>query len=1032
MPASATSPVIVGRDAELARIASALGDAAEGRPRLVLVAGEAGIGKTRLVREAAARARRAGSIVLSGACLDIGGGGLPYLPVAEILRALAAAVEPSRLAEIVGPGLGDLEMIAPELGERAGWAGVAATSRSPASRSAIAPPAEIDRARLFERFIGVLRRAADPAPVLVIVEDVHWIDVATADLFLFLLHNLSTEPVVAVLSYRTEDLPRAVSARSWLAEMSRGPDVVRVDLARLGPDAVAHQLEALAGAPVDPETVATIWRRSDGNPLFVEELFRAGESADGNDRPPSLVEILLARVSALPAAARAVIDAIAVAGRPVDEALLALVLERDEASIGDDAHDAITQGVLVQVRPARQVALRHELLREVVERDLLRGERRGLHERFARVLELRPDLDDPSPAGAASELAHHWAMAERPVEEYRASLGAGRASELVHAYAQAEHHMRRALELEPRLPPEHRPNLVERVTARRQAADVAELAGSFAGAIELLQEGLDLVGDDDPTSAGILRSRLAYLTWITTDSEAALAEHRTAVALVPESPPTAERAHVLAGLGGALVGASRWEEARARCSEAIECAVASGARAEEGRARGYLGSAHVALGDINGGIRELRAARTIASEVGRADLLIVCQNNLALNLMAVDELDSALLEAEAARQAAREAGLERRYGPHVAALTGDILLRLGRWDDANRVTEEGLAVDRRPAVNSYLLGVRSRLEALRGDPAGAAARLATIDRETLDPHEAAFDATIRAEAAVAAGDAPAAFRVVSGALGDLEGLDDVVWTPPLVALGLRALAETAEAALARRDPTVADLARADGLVLLERLSPLVPETESGRAAILTAQAEGARLGGSSDVQMWAAAAAAWADRDPYQEAYARLRLAEAGFRRDGVKSEAAGPELLRAHVLAGQLAAAPLAAEIAALAARARVDIRVAVGAAVEAAGLVPDSASSRSRSGSRSSPPSPPRPMGLSEREVEVLALVAAGRTNAEIAERLFISRGTVTTHVTNILNKLGVSRRVEAAMLAARLGVAPAADDDAVDGGR
>jgi DNA-binding CsgD family transcriptional regulator/tetratricopeptide (TPR) repeat protein len=841
-----------------------------------------------------------------------------------------------------------------------------------------------------------------------VIEDVQWIDRSTQDLITFLVRNVTNEPLVAILTCRTDDLAPGSPVLAWLAELSRAPGAMRLTLDRLDRDAVTRQVQAIAGSLVDRDAIGRIWGRSEGNPLFVEELVALDDGDVSRVTPVSLIEILLGRVASLDPEARRILGAVAVAGRPVDERLLAPVLGLDAAAVATSVRAAIARGVLVADEVDGRHRFRHELLREVVERDLLAGERLVLHERFATTLAEHPDLADPSPAGAAGELAAHWAAAGHSLDAYRAAIAAAAASEGVHAFSEAYRYFEQALSLETRLPESERPSREERFALRRRAADSADLAGEFDRAASLLREALDLVDiEADPTTAGLIHSRLGYLNWVTGHGAAALASHELAVELVPGEPPTPERARVLGGLGGALMGAGRWADSRRVCEAAIACASSAGAPSEESRARNMLGSDLVALGEIEAGLRELREARRIAEESGPPELLIVGHHNLALNLAAADELEEALAEASAGRVAARDAGLERRFGMDLAALAADVLFRLGRWDEANGATEDGLALDQRAVGTTYLAAVRARLLAARGEVADAEEALATIDRSALDPDVAAFVGLARAETALTAGRSSEAIEAVTEGLAGVAGLEDVVWSAPLVAVGLRAVAETAETSRAEHDSR----GPKDGSAVAE-LADRIPDLEAravtrgSRAWLAMARAENLRAEGTVRPAAWLETAEAWdAAPDPWLAAYARFRAAESALRAEGVRADAA--TLLRtAHATAATLGAAPLRGEIEALASRARIDL------------VVGEDASAIAGPSERAAAKAA-RPHGLSEREIEVLALVAAGRTNGEIAERLFITRKTASVHVTHILGKLGVSNRVEAAMVAARLGL-------------
>jgi DNA-binding CsgD family transcriptional regulator/tetratricopeptide (TPR) repeat protein len=852
-----------------------------------------------------------------------------------------------------------------------------------------------------------------------VIEDVQWIDPATRDLVTFLVRNVTTEHLVAILTCRTDDLPAGHPVLAWMAELGRAPGGVRVDLGRLREADIARQLEAIEGGPVADRVIDAIWRRSEGHPLFAEELLSAAASPDSADLP-SLVEVLLGRVGSLAPSTLIVVETLAVAGRPVDERLIGPLVDRSEGEVGAALREAAGRGVLVPLPDGRH-AFRHELLREVVESGLSAGERRELHERFARILEARPDLADGSPAGAAGELAVHWAAAERPVEAYRAALNAAAAAEGIHAFADVERLLERALAMEPALPAEAAPGPAERVELRRRAAEAADLSGHFDRAIELVRDALSLLDTaSDRTLAGLLHARLGYLTWARGDGEAALLEHREAVRLVPAAPPSVERARVLGALGGALMGLGRWGESRAVCQAAIECAILVGAAAEESRARNMLGSDLVALGDIEAGLTELRESRRLAAASGPAELLVVTIHNLALNLLAADRLEEGLAEASAGREVARASGLERRYGMDLAAIAGDVLIRLGRWDEADLATTEGLALDQRNRGTTYLAAVRARLLAGRGVTDEARRRLAEIDASSLEPDMAAFIARVDAEIALAE-DRPAhAADAAEGGLDRLEGLDDVLWGAPLIGLGLRALADLAEAARAKQDSSALAATGERAVPIRTRLAELTgrASTPSARAWVATAVAETGRLDAAPNPASWSAAAAAWdAVPDPAEAAYGRYREAEALLRQAGVRADVADT-LRAAHDTALRLAAAPLAASIEALARRARVQLGEPAAPESSVSAAAPAKAGRR-RAAS---------PAGLSAREIEVLRLVAAGRSNGEIAERLFITRKTAGVHVTHILDKLGVSNRVEAAMAAARLGLA----DDQTTGGR
>lgn len=1009
---SVSSPVLVGRRAELARLIRAIDVAAEGRPQLVVVSGEAGIGKSRLIAEVVAHARSTGCRVLAGSCLDLGDAGVPFLPLAEALRGLARATPPSGLAALLGPTRRDLATIAPEL---AGGSEVADAAHA----------GSIGQARLFERMLQLLGRLAGPRPVVAVVEDVQWIDRATRDLVTFLVRNMTTEPVAAFLTVRTEDLPAGHPNLAWLAELGRAPGGVRVPLAPLGRSEVAEQLTAISGQPPDDGVIDRVWRRSEGNPFFAEELFAAADGengADGGASVGSLAEILLGRLAAVGPDTTAVITAVALAGRPVDERLIAAVLDRPLGALRPSFREAVERHILRE-EPSGELVVRHELLREVVEDRLLAGERRDLHRRFATTLAAHPDLADPSPVGAAGELARHWAGAGHVRQAYDAAVAAGRAGDAVHAHADAFREFERARTLEDALRGDERPTPPERLDLRRRAAEVADLAGAIDRAIELASEGLALATElGDPVEMGLLHARLGYLRWASGDPDAGLDHHREAVRLIPEQPPTAARARVLGGLAGSLMAPDGYEESAALARAAIACAQAAGAVAEEARARNVLGFDLVAMGELDVGLDELRASRDLARDGGPPDMLVVAHYNLALNLTEAGRLDEALAEAQAGREAARGAGLERRFGFDLAALAADVLLRLGRWTDADEVSSEALRLDRTGRGSPFLSAVRGRLEALRGETEAAERRFRTADDLGAgdDPDTAAYVATGRAEVQLAHDRAADALDTVEAVLDPGAPSHALFVRAPLLALGLRAAGDLAERARATRDATTVAAVRARADRLLADVERLAAATAAPQISALVelARLEAARVdepaSSGGDPGRWSRAAEHLDSvGDRYGGAYARWRASEVAMRDRAGRAEA--ESLLRsAHTSATELGAEPLVRQTAALARRARIVLDAAPRDPVPEAAAV--------------APAQPPedgvaalRRAGLSEREIEVLRLVAAGRSNGQIAERLFITRKTAGVHVTHILDKLGVGNRVEAAMVAARVGLEP-----------
>ncbi|HSK35478.1 MAG TPA: AAA family ATPase, partial [Actinomycetota bacterium] len=402
MTTTLASPTFVGRTQELARLAAAGDRAAGGTPTAVLIGGEAGVGKTRLVGEVVAGARAAGATVLAGGCVELGGEGVPFAPLIEALRGFVRDLDEPGLARLApGQARAELARLLPELGPPGG----PGAGERPAFGGDPGPWSE--QGRLFELLLGLLERLGAERPAVLVVEDLHWADRSTRDLLAFLVRNLRHGRLLLVLTYRSDELHRRHPLRPFLAELDRGRRVERLELARFGPAEVAAQLAGIQGAPVPAELAERIHARSGGNAFFVEELAAVagtGGHADG-ELPPSLRDTLLARVELLAEPAQQVLRVAAAAGARVEHELLAEVAGLPEAELLAALREAVSAQVLLADAADGTYGFRHALVKEAVYTELLPGERTRLHARFAAALAARDTAGDPGPA---AELAWHW------------------------------------------------------------------------------------------------------------------------------------------------------------------------------------------------------------------------------------------------------------------------------------------------------------------------------------------------------------------------------------------------------------------------------------------------------------------------------------------------------------------------------------------------------------------------------------------------------------------------------------------------
>jgi DNA-binding CsgD family transcriptional regulator/tetratricopeptide (TPR) repeat protein len=985
------SPTFVGRVEELQILEAARRRAADAEPAVVLVGGEAGVGKTRLAAELTARCATDQMRVLSGSCVPVGGGALPYAPIVEILRTLLTDVGLGAVRELVGPSWPELARLLPALG-----------APDPSG-----PPDHTAQARLFELLLGLLGRLGEQAPLVLVVEDLHWADRSTRDLLAFLVRNLRQERLLLVVTYRNDE-PGQERLGPYLAELDRGGPVQRIELPRLDQAETRAQLVGIRGAAPAVELVDAVFARSEGNPFFTEELLTV-ERAGSRELPATLRDLLRGRVQALPEPAIQVLAVVAVAGRRVPHRLLAAVAGLDDETLVAALRGAVAKQLVV-TRPGEDgYEFRHALLREVVEADLLPGERARLHAGYAQALAERPELAGALPAVAAAELATHWDAAGEFARALPARVAAGLAAENARAFAEADRHYQRALELWERVDDPDRVTGLDWVDLLARSARAAALTGTTDRAIGLLERALARLDRAvEPVRAAVLLGQLADHRHTALDQAAALAAYAEAERLLATATPSAERARVLAGHAHVLQVAGRHQEAIPRLEEAIGVARQVGARAEEAEALVTLASCLTEPGELDRSIALHLEGRRLAEQVGDAETVLGTYITLAETLGLAGRNRDALDDAREGFQRAHQLGLERAIGSYVAGGLARQLLASGRWAECERFTAEVLTADSWDAYDLH--AIRGQLLARQGDFGAAHEQLDQargVGRAA--DHDPAWQERI--ELALWEGNDQAASAAVAeglrwrAALGSDRGLSQ--YTSPWYALVLRLAADQAERAAARRAADdLAEIRRRAAPVAAELNRLVSLEVSQARhpgvlCNLLLAQAERSRVEGASDPERWHVAAAAWERLErPFEAAYARFRHAEA-LLVGGTPRQQAETVLREAHQTAVALGATPLRQEVELLAKRSRLRLKAPVGPAT------------------RPLAPSPAASLGLTRRETEVLALIAEGRTNRQIGETLFIAEKTASVHVSRILAKLGVTGRGEAAAIAHRLGL-------------
>ncbi|MFF6880622.1 AAA family ATPase [Streptomyces sp. NPDC012474] len=960
---------VVGREAELDRLSSVLERARAGEARAVLVAGDAGVGKTRLLDEVGGLAADAGMTVVTGHCVDLGDVGLPYLPFTEVLGVLAGderfasalAAHPA-VERLLGAGSDSVR--------------------------------DVDgRLRLFEGMAGLLADVAEVAPLLLVLEDLHWADQSSRDLLRFLLGRGVLRHRLAVFaSYRADDLHRRHPLRPLLAELIRLPLVERLELRPLADPDVDRLVRALEPRPLPEATVRRIVERAEGNAFYAEELLAATDTESGG-MPSGLADVLLIRFEQLSETAQQVLRTAAVAGRRVEHDLLREAAGLPEPELESALRAAVGRQLLV-AGDDDTYSFRHALAREAVYADLLPGERARLHGAFARLLAGRGHR-----AESAAERAHHYRESHDLAEALAASLEAADHAQQVGAPAEEQRHLEAALDLWPAVAAEARPSGVgvDRVTLTLRASAAAAHAGELHRAVSLTRSALAELGQDaDSELAARVRYTLAGDLLRVDSLTAAFAYSSEALAMIPEEPASrtwvwAAATHVLAarhvGENGtalqvarrALGVAERLRVTDAQADLLISLAVfdGEGRRGREGRQR-------------------LLKARELARSSGNAPVELRALFNLAMGCYESGALAECVPFLTEGLDRARRAGLlSSPYPLEMRYLRLLVLNVLGRWDECVRAAAADAEV--LPAAGGYTMGPALFVTLARGDVT-AADRARALLEGPFDWMAALVAGIVLTDAAALRGDPEDAVRWMRStvtALTDETGARPDV-TVRLAALALAAVADAAaglrltgdEAGARRWTDTASELVELARAIACRGENGAAQGPE-GQAWLARAEAEWLRARSGPDVAAWAEAVAAFGYGDVYERSRCRLRYAEA-LVAAGHREEAAA-EARAVRESADLLGAAPLREQVDALVRRGRLSDRPGGddGAAV------------------------------LTAREQDVLRLLALGRSNRQIGEELFITGKTASVHVSNILAKLGASSRGEAVAVAYREGL-------------
>lgn len=936
----------IGREAELATIDDLLGSlgrsptslaspASPAATQLLLVAGDAGMGKTTLVRASVARAEALGHSCAEGHCLDLATG-TAFAPVTEALRQVVAS-------------------------RRGGRDGIPRAARWLADD-------RLERGNALERLLGATSALAADQPMVLVLEDLHWSDRSTRD-FALALTRTNRVPLLLVVTTRTDDLNELHPGRPAISELSRSPGAVRLDLGPLDPASIACIAHARSKRALDDRELASIVQRSAGNPLFAEEIVASA----GDALPTSLHDLLLRHVKALTAPAAALVRLAAVGGAVIDVDLLGEAARIDSETFAGRFHEALTAGVFT--RHGQQYAFRHALIRDAVDESLLPSERTDLHHVYVEALRRRAAVGTAAARWRANAaLAVHATAAGDLSTALSAHVAAGLAGSR-HGVPEAADNLEAALELWPAVPE----------AAARAGIDDAEVAVLAAGSLmrttqferidRLLDEGRRRLREGtDPLAASRVLSQIA-VSW---GADALTAAER-AVALAGERP-----SHELADAWGAMASVHyaghHYLNGVEAASRSADIARRAGSLKAEADALTYASYCLHELGRFSEADAASAARAAVAERAGALANAYEARGDLAMSLTERGRYDEGCVEARRTESAAEREGLAWS-----STFSGErevkVLIARGRFDDARRrldgLVSKGYAENRRRWTEVELLMATGELEqALTIEEVSVAENFAP-------PIFATADALRRVELFDRLGHVD---RLLSTAV-DVLAVDESE-SPIRSAVQARCGFQALAGAASRRAPAPDGLAESAASALGIARAGLSDEwsTSVFGLHLAIADAYAARTDGRPATDEWERAVAA---AEPFG-AYVLLRPVFECAREDLVhgRRDEGRERLVGLWRAAESMGSRWFSHQAVAEARRHRVPL------------------------------PGVDREPGprdrLTPREQEVLEVLAQGATNRTIAQTLFISEKTVGLHVSNILAKLGVSTRGEAAALA------------------
>lgn len=1008
-------PVLIGRTAQLSALERLIEQAGAGRGLVALLAGEAGIGKTRLVAEAKSLAIGRSFRIIEGHCFEPDRA-LPYAPILDLLRRYFALPARDEMTEEVGAAGQELVKLLPEL-----------AARFPGLTPSLAVEPEGEKRRLIEALTQFLLGRAAAQPLLVVVEDIHWSDDTSLEFLLHLARLLSSSSVLLLLTYRNDE--GNPSLGHFLANLDRERLATELVLAPLARDEVGTMIRAIfnLSRPLRAELLDRIYQLAEGNPFLVEEVLKSSSTAGANFHdaaawgdggaspleefriPRTVQDALQRRSEGLSEQARQVLELAAVAGRRFDFEMMKELVQMNEQQLLGRMKELV-QAQLVVEESADQFAFRHALTREAIYANMLFRERKALHRRVAETLE---HLYGGSDERQAADLAYHYYHADAWEKALEYSQRAGDQAQAMYAPREAIEHFTHALEAARHLP--QMPPIPATYRARGQAF---ELLGEFEKARADHEAALGIArAAADRRSEWQALIDLGFL-WAARDFARGGEYLRQALDLARAIGDLALLAQSLNRMGNWNVNAEEPRQALELHREALGIFQTMNDRPGIASTFDLLGTASFTSGNLIQAADYYYQAIPLFQELGDRQGFVSSLAELASYGIPVlsDGMITPGLTLDQAREQEQEA-LKIAGDINWRSQEGYILIVIGlsfgaqgRYEQAFQSVQAGLAIQDEighrgwASVGHLALGTLC-MELLAGEEARPHFETAlALAHELGSRLFVDMFTAFHASACVLHKDLEKAERSLKEALRQpdlneslaVQAIDAAADAATLTPATRWLWCACAELALTRSEPHFA-LAIADRLTAAATRQVPNQIQPIPRLALLRGEAAvqlGRRL---SREDLEAIEVALRAARDLVSERGALTllwrirRVLGLIYRLQGRRDEAAA-EFLAVRALLEQIAATIPDGSL-----RARFLQRAS--ASIPRAKPITSLRADKMKYG------------GLTAREREVAGLIASGKSNRQIAESLFLSERTIEVHVSSILSKLNLDSRSQIA---------------------